>query len=390
MNALVQLGDALSEAPLFTDGDWVESKDQDPHGDVRLVQLADIGAGRFLDKSARFLTTDKAAELRCTFLEPGDVLVARMPDPIGRACIFPGAERPSVTVVDVCVIRCDARTIEPRYLMHALNSIAVRSQIENLATGSTRSRVSRGNLAKVGIHLPSLSEQRRIATILDHADALRAKRRQVLAHFDALNQSIFHDMFGATTWTVEKLADRLEFLTSGSRGWAKYYAPAGAKFIRIQNVKNGYLDDRDMAYVTAPQTAEAKRTAVRPGDVLLSITADLGRTAVVPDDIGAGYINQHLAILRAPSLVPRYLADFLESPVGRREVLGKDRGATKAGLNFDDVRSVSIPVPPRDVQHSYAARIERINAQRAAAQRAIDAEDELFASLQSRAFRAEL
>src|SRR5947209_1312461 len=81
---------------LFSDGDWVESKDQDPSGRVRLIQLADVGDGVFRNRSSRFLTSEKARELGCTFLKQGDVLVARMPDPLGRACIFPGDGKPSI------------------------------------------------------------------------------------------------------------------------------------------------------------------------------------------------------------------------------------------------------------------------------------------------------
>ena len=84
---LVSLGDALSSAEVFVDGDWVETKDQDPEGDVRLIQLADVGDGEYIDKSNRFLTSATARELRCTFLKAGDVLVARMPEPKrGRVC----------------------------------------------------------------------------------------------------------------------------------------------------------------------------------------------------------------------------------------------------------------------------------------------------------------
>src|ERR1022692_1462760 len=90
---------------LMVDGDWIETKDQDPRGKVRLIQLADIGDGAFLNKSSRFLTKAKAIELGCTFLEPGDVLIARMPDPLGRACIFPGVGCQAVTAVDVCIWR---------------------------------------------------------------------------------------------------------------------------------------------------------------------------------------------------------------------------------------------------------------------------------------------
>jgi type I restriction enzyme, S subunit len=193
---VAKLSIALESAEVFVDGDWVESKDQDPDGDVRLVQLADIGDGVFINKSDRFLTSAKARELRCTFLKPGDVLVARMPDPLGRACIFPGDPKPSVTVVDVCIIRPDPGHHDARWLMHCLNMPACRNQIQNFATGTTRSRISRSNLGKIQIPAVPLYEQVRIAEVLDRADALLAKRRSTLDQLDALAQSIFLDLFG--------------------------------------------------------------------------------------------------------------------------------------------------------------------------------------------------
>lgn len=290
---------------------------------------------------------------------------------------------------DILPIR-PGKDLDRNYLAHYLAQPSMVDFAASRTSGANLPRLSPTVLAMFPVPLPPLPEQRRIAAILDQADTLRAKRRQVLTHLDALTRSIFNDLFGSQSWPTEALGDRLQFLTSGSRGWAKYYAPAGDKFIRIQNVKGGYLNQRDMAYVVAPDTAEARRTAVRAGDVLLSITADLGRTAVVPKDIGTAYINQHLAILRAPSLNARYLADFLESPGGQREVLGKDRGATKAGLNFDDVRSVSVPIPPTQVQACYAERVERITTHRRDALAVQATLDELFDSIQSRAFNGEL
>lgn len=90
---LVTLESLITDQGVFCDGDWVESKDQDPNGDVRLIQLADIGVGSYRDRSDRYLTSEKAAELSCTYLQRGDVLVARMPEPLGRACLFPGDKK---------------------------------------------------------------------------------------------------------------------------------------------------------------------------------------------------------------------------------------------------------------------------------------------------------
>ena len=112
--------------------------------------------------------------------------------------------------------------------------------------------------------LPPVEEQRRITSILDEADAIRAKRRAQLAHLDELPKALFHEMFSGLELT-SNLADHLTFLTSGSRGWAKYYSVSGQKFLRIQNVKDGRLHLDDLATVSAPDTAEARRTRVQEG-----------------------------------------------------------------------------------------------------------------------------
>lgn len=158
-----KIGELIGPAGVFIDGDWVETKDQDPNGDVRLIQLADVGDGTYRDRSSRFLTRAKADELDCTFLKAGDVLIARMPDPLGRACIFPGDSKDSVTVVDVCIVRTGALGANHRWLVWAVNSPQFRNEIAALQSGSTRKRISRGNLSTLFMPIPPLAEQARIA-----------------------------------------------------------------------------------------------------------------------------------------------------------------------------------------------------------------------------------
>ncbi len=149
----------ISEGGLFCDGDWVESKDQDPNGDVRLIQLADIGVAFYRDRSDRYLTSERASALSCTFLQRGDILVARMPDPLGRACLFPGDKLRAVTVVDVAVIRPNNPEVDSRWLMHRINSMAFRNAVASLQSGSTRLRISRRNLSRIAFPLPPLAQQ---------------------------------------------------------------------------------------------------------------------------------------------------------------------------------------------------------------------------------------
>lgn len=188
----ITLSDATSGG-LFTDGDWVESKDQDPGGEVRLIQLADIGDGRFTDKSRRYLTMEKAHELRCTFLKEGDLLIARMPDPLGRCCLFPAINQPSVTVVDVCVVRASQITSN-RYLHHALATSEFRSQVWACASGTTRTRVSRGNLGQLELAMPPLTEQAAIADELDQISIVASEQRQAAEQLRDLMHILMSDL----------------------------------------------------------------------------------------------------------------------------------------------------------------------------------------------------
>ena len=182
-------------------------------------------------------------------------------------------------------------------------------------------------------------------------------------------------------WPTKPLGDLLSFLTSGSRGWAEYYRESGDLFLRIQNVGRNRMLLDDVAFVAAPDTAEARRTLVQSGDVLLSITADLGRTGVVPDGIGRAFINQHLAILRVQNIHPPFLSAYLASPEGQNQVMGRNKHAVKAGLNFDDIRSFEIPLPPMSEQRRIADLLDRAEALRANRRAALAELDSLTQSI---------
>jgi type I restriction enzyme S subunit len=169
---------------LIADGDWIESKDQDPNGDVRLIQLADVGDGIFKNVSRRYLTKEKAAKLNCTYLKKGDLLIARMPDPIGRCAIFPDINQSAVTAVDVCIVRPGANVVR-QWLMQAINMPQVRYRMNALAGGGTRQRISTSELKALKLPRPSLAEQRKTAAILrtwdealEKLNALRAAKAQ--------------------------------------------------------------------------------------------------------------------------------------------------------------------------------------------------------------------
>jgi type I restriction enzyme S subunit len=154
----------------FGDGDWIESKDQSTEG-IRLVQTGNVGIGRFLDRKdkARYISAETFERLRCTEVLPGDCLVSRLPDPVGRACIVPDVGERMVTAVDCTIVRFDTNRILPKYFIYYATSRKYGRAVDSLTTGATRSRISRKNLGLIPIEVPHLDEQRRIVAKLDEA-----------------------------------------------------------------------------------------------------------------------------------------------------------------------------------------------------------------------------
>ena len=168
--------DHLAPTPLF-DGDWIESKDQDPSGTIRLLQLADIGVGEFKNTSRKYINTETFRSLRCSKLNIGDILIARLPSPIGRAAIFPGLHQDCITAVDVAVLRTEG-ILDNNYVVYAINSTTSRNQVEAHGKGATRFRISTGNLKTILVPVPPLPEQHRIVEKVDELMALCDRMEQ--------------------------------------------------------------------------------------------------------------------------------------------------------------------------------------------------------------------
>ena len=393
----------LSDAEVFVDGDWVESKDQDPNGDVRLIQLADIGDGFYIDKSSRFLNSETAKRLKCTYLKEGDILVARMPDPLGRACIFPKSEMPCVTVVDVCIIRPNQNKVDNRWLMHTINSPIMRQRINEYVTGTTRQRISRGNFSKLKISVPPLTEQRRIASILDQTDELRQKRQQAIEKLDQLLQATFIDMFGDPVsnpkgWdklTIEKMLNNEKY--SLKRG------PFGGALKKEIFVESGYLVyeqyhalNNDFSFqryfIDEDKYKELKAFDVKPKDIIVSCSGvNLGKLAEVPEGSPAGIINQALLkiSLNQSIVLNDIFIDIFMHPSFKKAFYGDFRGA--AIPNFPPMsvfKEFEFIVPPLEIQKKY----QSVKSQVKALQKNHQLADEmnLFSSLQNQAFNGTL
>ena len=261
--------------------------------------------------------------------------------------------------------------LERQYLYYYLKSDFVLQRIKAVATGSVRDNLKLSMLYEFPIELPKLENQRKIVKILDKVSDVIEKKEQELEQLETLVKARFVEMFGDSkinpnNYPICQLSEYINFLTSGSRGWAKYCIDSGREwFITIKNVKDCNISVDNMQSINAPDNAEAKRTKVQEGDLLISITADLGRTGVITKEIAehGAYINQHLTriCLNQAILNPLYVAYFMETPAGKEQFESKNQSAVKAGLNFNSINSLKIMIPPMDVQNKFVAFVNQVN-----------------------------
>jgi len=319
------IDDLISANGLFCDGDWIESKDQDPNGNVRLIQLADIGDGVFKNRSDRHLTYEKSVELGCTYLSKNDLLIARLPDPLGRACLFPlEGEKKYVTAVDICIVRPNSEDLNIKYLLYLINSPKIRTEVDKFKSGSTRKRISRKNFAKIQLLIaPTLEQHRIVAKIeelfseLDNGiENLKKAREQLKTYRQAVLKYAFegkltkewrnvnnvynNNYFTQLKFKIDKFNDNksgqdlprrlppidLKKLKSLPFGWVwieahkicqsvrdgthdtPKYIKTGIPLVTSKNLRNGKVDFSNIQFISEKDHIEInKRSSVENGDI---------------------------------------------------------------------------------------------------------------------------
>jgi type I restriction enzyme, S subunit len=287
--------------------------------------------------------------------------------------------------------------IDRRFLFHFLRQPSMVEYASSQAVGVNLPRISPSTLAHVQIPLPPLSEQRRIAAILDQAEALRAKRRQILTGFGFLAQGVFLHEFGdpvsnSKDWPQANVGDLLRTLHYGPRFYNEEYSNDGVRIVRITDLnQEGDLAFNDMPKLRVPDE-ELEKHRLRPGDVIFARTgATVGKLALIepgspPCIAGAYFITMRFT----DEVEPIYARYALSSPSIQAIITARSRQAAQQNFSGPGVRSLPMPLPPLDRQRTFAAQVSAIAGMKAIQRASLAASDELFASLQHRAFRGEL
>ena len=279
----------------------------------------------------------------------------------------------------LCAIRPSSDVIN-EYLWWVLQISKV--QFDAISTGSTFEAVSAEQVNNFSLALPSRAEQKIIATFLDYETAridqliarqkqlielLKEKRQAVISHAvtKGLNPNAPMKDSGVEWlgqvpehWDVLKMKHLLQFVTSGSRGWAEFYSDSGALFFRIANLTRDTIRPKldSIQNVSPPDNSEGERSRINEGDILISITADLGSVCVADKSIAGGYVSQHVSLSRPKTsiLSSDWLAYFVLADTAKEQLLGSGYGGTKVQLSLEDIRDLTVCVPNKYEQTQIA------------------------------------
>ena len=283
-----------------------------------------------------------------------------------------------------------------RYLVRVLENYDVTPWI----TGSTRAKLTKAGAFKIQIPLPPFAEQKRIAGILDAADALRVKRREALAELDTLLQSTFLDMFGDPVtnpmgWEIPALSEVTDEIYRYPTYFGIVYQNEGVPEIRGELIgKDGKLDTdpSKLRFIAQATSDKFSRTQLTAGDLVMTVRGTIGKIGIVPAELSNANMTANLIrISPARSIIdPVFLLHVALGPYFLNQLSKASSSTTIKTIKALDLKVIPIPLPPLNRQHRFAAIVESVEEQKTR-QRAHLAElDTLFASLQSRAFRGDL
>lgn len=351
--------------------------------------------------TTEFVGPETARRLDGYDVRAGDIVMTRK-GTIGKCAAYPATLPNGIMHSDLLRLRIDTARCDPSFLIHQLHfSPDVGRQLSTISGGAVMPGINVGRLKQLRVSLPPLPEQRRIAQILDKADALRAKRRAALAQLDVLTQSIFLDMFGdpATNprgwpWMpLGNLASKFSDGPFGSNLKSEHYQEAGIRVVRLQNIGVGEFDDRDAAYISERHFAQLRKHECLPGDVLVGTLGEPNlRACIQPPSLPVALNKADCVQVRPNNVIGHaaFICALLNQTALERMAQRSMHGQTRVRISMGRLRSLEVPVPPIKLQREFAHRIDEAERLKSSQRESVRTLDSLFSSLQHRAFRGEL
>ena len=362
----------------FIDGDWVELPYITDSG-VRLIQTGNVGVGTYREQGFRYIDPASFDELNCTEVLPGDILICRLADPVGRACLAPSLGVRMITSVDVCILKPSER-FSAKFIVYLLSSNGYLDFVKSIARGSTRSRISRSMLGTIKIPIPPLPEQRAIARYLDHVDRriqryIDTKEKLIALLQEARQATIHRAVTRGLDPDVPLKPSGVDWLGDVPAHWevrrAKFLyrevnerSSTGAEELMSVSHKTGVTPRKKTVTMFKAETNVGYKLC-RPGDIVINTMwaymAALGVARQV------GLVSPSYNVYRPideDRLNQDYMEPLLRTETYRTEYLIRSTGITVSRLRLYPESFLDIPLlhPPIEEQRAIAAYLDKATA----------------------------
>ena len=381
---------------MFGDGDWIESKDQSDDG-IRLLQTGNIGEGKFLEKEGkeRFISRETFEKLKCKEVFSGDILISRLPEPVGRACLVPEKKQRMITAVDCTICRIDDKKIRRRYLCYYLQSANYYTQLKNSITGTTRKRISRKNLGNIEIKIPSDKKQEEVIKQLDLIVEIIDNKKKKLQLLDTLVKSRFAEMFGnplngTAKYPIHQVGEVANSVDPQPSHRTPPVEEDGVPYVSIKDCdyKTGKIDFEGARKVS-PKVLEEhlNRYTLHEGDFVIGKIGTIGNPVFIParDD----YTLSANIVLVQPNrelVSPYFLKYSFESDFVERQFAEAKNSTSQAAFGIQKVRTVKVMNPDLDVQNKFENFVQQVDKSKSKIQKSLEETQLLFDSLMQKYF----
>ena len=382
----------------FADGDWIESSDQSDEG-IRLIQTGNIGEGKYLEKEtrAKYISESTFNKLSCTEVYPGDILVSRLPEPVGRACIIPEKNERMITAVDCTICRPNETLISKEYMCYFMRSNVYHTRLLGSVTGTTRKRISRKNLGNVEVKIPPKGEQNAIVKQLDCLTSVISLRSRELELLDELVRGRFVELFGDIKtneygWEKCTFKDVSTKITDGEHGTVpRVDKGEGYLYFMARNItKEGEIDLSETSFVPREIHEKIyKRCNPEKDDLLLvCVGATIGKCTLVSEIMGEFSMARSVALIKPNKemVTSNFLINLLRSEAIQNDIDHCSHAAAQAGLYTNMINSLEAFVPPMDLQIEFDMFCEQVDKSKLIVQKELDETQLLFDSLMQEYF----
>ena len=349
----------------FADGDWIESSDQSDEG-IRLIQTGNIGEGKYLEKEtrAKYISESTFNKLSCTEVYPGDILVSRLPEPVGRACIIPEKNERMITAVDCTICRPNETLISKEYMCYFMRSNVYHTRLLGSVTGTTRKRISRKNLGNVEVKIPPKGEQNAIVKQLDCLTSVISLRSRELELLDELVRGRFVELFGDPVSNSYGLPEAtLPELGVFGRGVSKHRPRNDPKLLGgdYPLIQTGDIANAGL-YITSYNSTYSefglKQSKMwEKGTLCITIAANIAKTAILefdacfPDSVVGFTANE-----RTNNIFIHYWFSFFQAILESQAP-----ESAQKNLNLKILSELKVIVPEKERQNEFANFVHRID-----------------------------